>query len=292
MTAAAKRCEMATRSDRRLEVGGRIFTRVLVGIDGSQEGLEAARQGAILPDVEGDLTLLAVWDIAPIIGGTGSEIPPYLNEELQRKTAEEALVAARAYVAPYTDATTGKLVRGTPVSELLTEIERSQATLVVVGSHGTGRLRGIVVGSVATAIIHKAPCSVLVARPAKDGFPRRVVVGVDGSVESAAAYAAAHYLTRRFSAELRTIVAWGGKRLNESLVAAITDGIHEDSSETPIEALSAASAIADLVVIGNRGHHGLGTLGSVSERIAHTAPCSVLVVREPIWQRIAEELGR
>ena len=33
-------------------------------------------------------------------------------------------------------------------------------------------------------------------------------------------------------------------------------------------------------------------LGSVSERVAHTAASSVLVVREPIWQRVAEELGR
>jgi nucleotide-binding universal stress UspA family protein len=33
-------------------------------------------------------------------------------------------------------------------------------------------------------------------------------------------------------------------------------------------------------------------LGSVSERVAHQAQCSVLIVREPPWQRIAEALDR
>jgi nucleotide-binding universal stress UspA family protein len=47
----------------------------------------------------------------------------------------------------------------------------------------------------------------------------------------------------------------------------------------PVDALVAASAEADLLVIGSRGLHGLASLGSVSERVAHRAHCSVLVVR-------------
>ena len=47
----------------------------------------------------------------------------------------------------------------------------------------------------------------------------------------------------------------------------------------PVAALLAASAESDLLVVGSRGLHGLRALGSVSERIAHRARCSVLVVR-------------
>jgi nucleotide-binding universal stress UspA family protein len=36
---------------------------------------------------------------------------------------------------------------------------------------------------------------------------------------------------------------------------------------------------AGLVVIGSRGLGGLKALGSVSERVVHAAPCSVLVAR-------------
>ena len=275
----------------RLEAGRRNFTRILVGIDGSQQSLEAARQAALLQDPDGQLTLFSAWDAAPAIGGVGSYVPYYLDEDIPRTAAEKSLAAARDYVAPYTLAT-GKLVRGTAVEQLLGEIERDQDTLVAVGSSGTGRLLGIVEGLVATTIIHRSPCSVLVARPAENGFPRRIVVGVDGSVESAAAYAAARYLAERFGADLRALVAWGDRGVNERLVAAITAGEHEDDQQTPAEALTRAAEHADLVVVGSRGLHGLAALGSVSERVAHTAACSALVVREPVWQRIATELGR
>lgn len=275
----------------RLEAGGRVFTRILVGIDGSRQSFEAARQAALLQDPNGRLTLFSAWDIAPVLAGTGSEFPHYLDEDVRRAEAEKSLTAARDYVAAYTPAT-GKLARGAAVAELLEEIEREQDMLVAVGSSGTGRLLGIVEGSVATAILHRSPCSVLVARTAKNGFPHRIVVGVDGSVESAAAYAAARYLAERFDADLHALVAWGGKGVDERLVATITEGEHDDRGEHPAHALTHAAESADLVVVGSRGLHGLSALGSVSERVAHTAACSALVVREPVWQRVAEELGR
>lgn len=271
--------------------GRRVFSRILVGVDGTQQALEAARQAALLQDVDGQLTLLSAWDIVHGVGATGTRIPYYLDEELQRSAAGEDLRAATEYVALYA-AATAKLVRGTAVAKLLEEIERDQVTLVTLGSSAGGRLLGIVEGAVATEMIHRASCSVLVARPAANGFPRRIVVGVDGSVESAAAYAAARYLAERFDADLRALVAWGGKGANERLVALITDGDHDDCGETAVDALAEASKSADLVVVGSRGLHGMRALGSISERVAHTARCSALVVREPAWQRVAEELGR
>jgi nucleotide-binding universal stress UspA family protein len=41
-----------------------------------------------------------------------------------------------------------------------------------------------------------------------------------------------------------------------------------------------ASGSADLLVVGSRGLHGLRALGSVGERVANQASCSVLVVRD------------
>lgn len=268
----------ATTHTTRLEAGRRVFRRVLVGIDGSQQALEAARQAAILEDVDGEFTLLAAWDTAHGLGGTGSRIPHYDDEELKRTSAGKSLGAANDYVAPYV-AAVAKLVRGTPVRELLTEVDRCEDTLVAVGSSGMGRLRGIAEGEVTTEIAHRAPCSVLVARGAEAEFPQRIVVGVDGSIESAAAYAAARYLSERFGAGLRALVAFGGKGVNEHLAAVITDGGHDDSDHTPVQALVAAAESADLVVLGSRGLHGLRALGSVSERVTHTAACSVLIVR-------------
>ena len=269
--------------------GRRVFGSVLVGVDGSEHALEAARQAAILEEVDGRLTLVSVWNTAPVLGGTGTRVPAYHDEQLQRQSGEQALAAACDYVAPLAAATTA-LVRGAPAAEVLNEIEREEATLVALGSSSSGRLLGIVGGELATEIVHRAPCSVLIARQAGGGFPESIVVGVDGSVESAAAYAAARYLSERFGADLRAIVARGGKGVNERLAATITQGSHDDSADRPLEALQEAAVTADLLVVGSRGLHGVRALGSVSERIAHTAGCSVLVVREPEWQRVAEEL--
>lgn len=256
---------------------GSVFSRVLVGIDGSEESREAARQAAIL--VDGELTLLASYDVAPAIGGTGRGVPDYLDEDLQRTAATDALERAREDAA--VGSPTGKIVRGRPADALISEVEREQDTLLVVGSHGLGRLAGFVLGSTATEVIHKAPCSVLVARRASEngGFPKRIVVGVDGSSESVDAYAVARRLSERFNAELWPVVAHGGETVDRALIDSVVDSRREDAPDEPVAALLAAAADADLLVVGSRGLHGLKALGSVSERLAHRAHSSVLVVR-------------
>ena len=269
----------------RLDVGRRVFSRILVGVDGSQQALEAARQAALLLDVDGQLTLLSAWDIVHGVSGS----PHYVDEEPQRNAAEKSLRAASEYVGPYA-AAVSLPVRGAPVAKLLEGITRDEDTLVAVGSSGIGRLLGIAEGAVATELFARSPCSVLVARRTDDGFPRRVVVGVDGSIESAAAYAASRYLAERFDAELHTLVARGGKGVNERLVARITEVDYDDTADAPVDALIHAAEAADLVVVGGRGLHGVRALGSVSEQLAHTASCSTLIVREPAWQRMAGAL--
>jgi nucleotide-binding universal stress UspA family protein len=264
-----------------------LFSRVVVGVDGSAEAAEAVRQAAVL--AEDALTLLAVYDIAPrIVGGTGATVPAYFDEDQERQKAEGAVERVRDVgeaVKPV-----GKVVRGRSSEELIREIEREEATLAAVGSHGIGRARGIVVGSTATELVHKAPCSVLVAREAGEQFPTRIVAGVDGSAESAAAFAAARDLADRFGADLRSVVARRGKEADEKLVARIVEQ-HESSPDEPVGALVAATGDADLLVVGSRGLSGLKSLGSVSERVAHQAGCSVLIVREAPWQRVDRALG-
>ena len=263
--------------------GESIFAGVLVGIDGSSEALEAGRQASVL--AEGRLELLAAYDIAAgLVGGTGVSVPAYYDEEQLRSQAEKALEEAGRDVQRLEGAAR-RVVRGTSWEELIREVERSQHTLVAVGSHGQGRLRGIVLGSTATELIHKAPCSVLVVRKAGPDFPRRIVAGVDGSRESADAYAVARHLSERFSAELWPVVAHGGPGVDKQLVAQIVDYHHEDLQDEPVPAILSAAADADLVVVGSRGLHGLKSLGSVSERVAHQARCSTLVVREAHGKR-------
>jgi len=282
-----KEVEMSTTIERDHALAARVstFSRVLVGVDGSDAATEAARQAAILAC--GPLTLLAVYDAGSwIIGAPGTGAPVFVDEDRRRASASEALERARQALGRR-EAAAGMIVRGSSWNALIEEIHRGRDTLVAVGSHGTGRARGILVGSTATELVHKSPCSVLVTR-GKARIPRRIVVGVDGSPESARAYAAARELAERFNAHFRPIVDHGGKDIDMDLVRAIAgDGVKESMHE-PVRALVGASGIVDLVVVGSRGLHGLKALGSVSERVAHQALCSVLVVREAPWQRAEE----
>lgn len=254
------------------------FGRVLVGIDGSPESLEAARQAALLEEPGGTLELLAAWNLAAPIVTPGLAPPAYETDEVAaRENAERALRLAKTQVS----SADVLIVRGSGAHTLIDQIGRAQSTVVAVGSHGQGRAAGIVLGSTATCLMHSAPCSVLVTRRVWSEVPDRIAVGVDGSPEAADAYATARHLADRFGAELTVIVAEGGRGKPVDLAGVsmtIGDGYHV-IPEDPVSVLTAASADVDLLVLGSRGLHGLKSLGSVSERVAHGAECSTLIVR-------------
>jgi nucleotide-binding universal stress UspA family protein len=257
------------------QLGAAIFGRVLVGVDGSPESVEAARQAATL--AQGPVTLLAAYDLVRgLVGGVGPATPAMVDEAALRATAEERLEFARDALRGTAAMMVGE---GLPWDLLLHEIDRAGGTLVAVGSHGHSRTVGIVIGSTATELIHKAPCSVLVARTALGAFPRRIVVGLDGSDESLAAYEVAQALARRFEARLTPIVASLEDEIDaDAIEQQVGSGVRSVFNH-PVEALVSASAESDLVVVGSRGLRGLRALGSVSEQVAHQAASSVLIVR-------------
>jgi nucleotide-binding universal stress UspA family protein len=117
---------------------------------------------------------------------------------------------------------------------------------------------------------------VLIAREQLEieDFPRSIVVGIDTSPTSLEAKAVAEALAARTGASVRRLTATGGKPVPEN---ATVDA--ELDSRSAVDALVDASRSCDLLVVGSRGLHGLAALGSVAERVAHKAECSVLVVR-------------
>ncbi|HOW98112.1 MAG TPA: universal stress protein [Kiritimatiellia bacterium] len=59
-------------------------------------------------------------------------------------------------------AVTGLLVQGPTVEKCLAEAARLQPLVMVIGSHGHGLLRDLLVGSVTEGVLRKAACPVLV----------------------------------------------------------------------------------------------------------------------------------
>lgn len=255
------------------QIGADVFGRVLAGVDGSQAGRDAAVQAARLVTPEGALELVtAVYLIdARLQGWPERQVAAALELEGGPVVYEAAALAGpRA---------TTRLVSGPPLQSLLEEAVRYKATLIAVGTHGYSRLSEKLIGGVSGPLLQAAPCSVLIARPPKTNgsFPFAVVVGIDGSPGSLAALAAGEYLSDRFAVPLRAVLA---RRGDVDLARAERRAPQlEVVDARPVDALVEAAETTDLLLVGSRGRHGLSALGSVSERVAHDARSSVLVVR-------------
>ena len=249
-----------------------VFERILCGVDGTPASLVAVRQAVRLQGEPGSVLLTAVANLAQ---AAHAGVAASHAAELMQHEAEAALAEAQAS-APSASA---KLVNGDPVAVLLKQAEAERATLIVVGSHGRRRAAGLLLGTVAARILRDATCSVLVAREARDleSWPQTVVAGVDGSLESAAAFTVARSLAARFGGSARA-VASAKDQLDRVAAETIAPEL-EEQREPAVKVLVAASESADLIVVGSRGLHGLKALGSVSERVAHQARSSVLIVR-------------
>ncbi len=180
------------------------------------------------------------------------------------------------------------LISGRDVASLLAGIAKLQADLVCVGSHGTSRAAGVLFGSVASAMAHFAPCSVLVARtPRSESFPGLLLHANDGSPESLDAARVAGRLAARYDS---TVVTLHVGETDDRSVAEDAVAMIESCGREPVIRVEQGSPYrrivevanetdAGLIVMGSRGRTGLAALGSVSERVTHRADCSVLLVR-------------
>jgi len=254
-----------------------LFARIVVGVDGTDWGFEALRQALVLAKEEPLLHAVTALDTAPAIHA-GFRAPVFM--ELLEREAEDARDTAEA-INGGRDGCSASVVRGKPVDVLRRERDELQATLVALGGRRSSRFLGIMLGDTGTELVHDAACSSLLACPADDRpwRPRKIVVGFDGSSYSSAALRSAEELAQALGVTVEVLTATGGKAIERD--AAWADRVQTWDPADPVGALVERSRTVDLVVVGSRGVHGVQTIGSVSERIAHQAHCTALIVHEP-----------
>lgn len=257
------------------------FASIVCGIDGSRAGQEAARQAAVLAGPGSLITFVCVSQAK----GVGASAQATITEA----RADEALGHAQeAAEETHTDSTARLVYGAYPGDTLLSEAEGCD--LLVVGSHGVSRAGGIWLGRVASTLAHKADATVLVARrPRSEApFPGRLLVATNGSEGSAAATRLAGAIARRHESSVIQVHVNG--TTSRHAMAAEAAELRRMTGAEPVPltetgpaheriAAAARSEDASLVVLGSRGLRGVRALGSVSERVVHGAPCSVLVAR-------------
>jgi nucleotide-binding universal stress UspA family protein len=266
----------------RQEAADAPFRRVVCAVDGSDGARVALAQLGRIAPATATVTIVGVIPMLAAIGwsspgdGSPQQLAAAARSRIQRATSDgrEALGGREVQV---------RMPIGPPADMLLHELDAGGATLVALGAHRRSRVLGYLAGSVASELIHRAPCSVLVARQVvgERPFPRSILVGVDGSDASLTAVDVAYGISKRTGARMHALVALdddADARRARNALALLVPGIDlvEDAGD-PVDAL--VSAGADLVVLGSRRRRGLGSLGSVGERVAHAASGSVLIVR-------------
>ncbi|MHA6783097.1 universal stress protein [Pseudonocardia saturnea] len=282
---------------------------VVVGIDGSQSALEAARWAA----GEASRRRLGLrlvhafgWTTELVIGH------PDLGErrrDIMLEHARQGLVAAEAAVAEHVPdvPVERELVVGYPIGVLVTESRR--ADLVVVGDRGLSRIGGLLLGSVAMALATHGACPVVVVRGPGQAVSASapVVVGIDGSPVSEAALAFAYEEAALRDAPLVAVHTWMDLVADPAIAPLLDwEAIEVDervvlgerlagwaekypdvpvrrvvTRDRPAHALLKEAVGAQLVVVGSRGRGGFAglMLGSVGHALLHRSPCPVAVVR-------------
>lgn len=106
------------------------------------------------------LLLLTVIPVQPDVS-TGLELVEHSVDDLQRMV--RALRGARATPSGVT--LEYAAVQGVPADAIVARARESAAQLLIVGTRGRTGLDRLILGSVAEAVVRRAPCSVLTVKP-------------------------------------------------------------------------------------------------------------------------------
>src|SRR5262245_19901429 len=140
--------------------------RIVVGIDGSESSKAALEWAVAEARMRGaQLTVVLAWEFPTVtLTSYGDANLPVMSKVDTEKQAE---IVAHAMLSDVMgdslEPPVDLVVRnGHPAPVLLEQAKG--ADLVVVGSRGRGGVRGAVLGSVSTKVVHHAECPVLVFR--------------------------------------------------------------------------------------------------------------------------------
>ncbi|MBA0124507.1 universal stress protein [Haloechinothrix sp. YIM 98757] len=282
---------------------------LVVGIDGSEAALQAARWAA-REAAHRELSVHLVYSINLAELYTGV-IPPTADvREALREEGSAQLRAAEQAVKQAADVEVATCLESDAPAVVLRDASR-WAHMLIVGSSGGGAF-GTALGSITLKLAGHAECPVIVVRGDTSAGRTRglpVVVGVDGSSRSwpALAYGfqeaslhgspltAVHVWSdadaERMLRSTRDFVDWepireAEQRSLEQTLTGWTERYPDVEVErvvkrdNPKRVLSDLSERAQLVVVATRGRGGFSglLLGSTSHALIHSSACPVMLI--------------
>lgn len=291
-------------------------TAILVGVDGSDDGLRAVDYAVAEAAVhDADLEIVTVIDAR---GPFGSVLP---HSATLRQAAHHAAEAGRRRAAASglpAERVRAAVVEGHPGAALAQLSNGARA--MVLGRRGLSGLERIFAGSTSVAVAARAHCPVIVV-PHRWQAPRtprlRIGVGIDGSERSLPALAAAFAECAARGAELVVVFAWeppmesypgvadyqvaldvwadtADLRMSETLIGWQAEYpevvVHRRFVRSnPVAALVEASNTLDLLYIGVRGRGSISGVapGTVARALVAATFCPLALIRRETATPIA-----
>jgi nucleotide-binding universal stress UspA family protein len=145
-----------------------VFTRIVVGTDGSETAAEAVRQAVDLAKLSGaELSIVSAYE--PVskrrVEGEKLDAPADVQYEIgPREDVNLVLDAAAASARKEGVEVQTHPVEAEPADAILNVAEETKADLIVVGNKGMTGARRFLLGSVPNNVSHHAPCSVVIVR--------------------------------------------------------------------------------------------------------------------------------
>jgi len=145
-----------------------VFTRIVVGTDGSDTAAEAVRQAIDLAKLSGaELSIVSAYEPVPKrrVEGEQLDAPADVQHEIgPREDVNLVLDAAAATAKKEGIEVQTHPLQADPAEAILNVAEETNADLVVVGNKGMTGARRFLLGSVPNNVSHHAPCSVIIVR--------------------------------------------------------------------------------------------------------------------------------
>ncbi|HEY1361903.1 MAG TPA: universal stress protein [Xanthobacteraceae bacterium] len=131
------------------------FMKLLVPVDGSPASLRAVNLaiGLAKERQQGSIVLVNVQNLAMLGPGAGAMLAAWIEEEEESaaaKALKEAASACQAARVPFTT----RSERGAPAATIDRVAREEKAEHIIMGTRGLGGIRGLLIGSVATQVLH------------------------------------------------------------------------------------------------------------------------------------------
>lgn len=285
--------------------------RILVGVDGSEDGLRAVGYAARAAKVvNASIHLVHAVDDAVLAGAWGVVYDPGSLEKVGRSAVNEATQVAIELGLP-TESVTGDVVLGNAAA-VLSKLSAGY-DLLVTGRRAVSGFERMFVGSTSVSLASTAKCPLVVisaaSSPGETGGHKVMAVGLEGDKRSPTTLKFAFEEAQRREAKLIVCNVqsqvpagvFGGYRLTEEAQSQVLEAARQQVQSQvdalagqfpevevqvdvqmghPVDALVNLTDRVDLLVLGMRAPSVIGfSIGGVTRAVLAHAHCPLCVVR-------------